>query len=229
MKKTLSILLLIMVCIVSIPAFADTSKDSEPTVILSGSGVYVPPEVIAQLLRENPDAESIVVTAWHAKALPPQVDTRSMATSGVDYWVYESYTKNTAQTNAILKDLHVITCATGVQKTLSSTFTETFSSSVTLSSSFGDEDIPVASASQLGIEGSVTVEISQTAVFTGPPADKTNVNSREYRVQWYGNIGSWSGVVRNITTNETKNVYGNWTEYVGATEYYIDRYIEPLQ
>ena len=228
MKRLFVTLLFILSCCFTLTYASATSSDG-PNIVLSDTGIFVPVDIIKQLQRDFPDAHTIRITGWHTYSTPPQVDIVTRASYPQGHWVYDSYTKNTAQSNATLKDLHIITCATGVQKTLSAAFSQTYSSEVTLSASFQDSGYPVLGSASLGIERSVSVQISQTSIYSGPPAELTDVNSREYRVRWYGNIGGWSGVIRHTVMGLTENVYGSWVEYVGAAEYYIDRYVNPTQ
>lgn len=218
-----SALLILFVFMFSAVAIADASASSGPTITLSGTGQNVPAQVIEQLVKDNPDAVSIRITKWTPSS-SAVVSTRDFV--GPPAWYYISTTKSVTQSNVTLDDRHIISCAKGVTKTLTATFSHTVNSEISLSASIGGEGIPAAAAADLGIASSSTVTITTTVSYSGPPED-SEANSREFRVRWYGDSGNWSGTLQHVVSGETASASGTWTGVVGSVEYAVDRFITP--
>lgn len=221
MKKLLSTILFLLMFLNAV--IADAPASSEPVVIFSGTGNQVPAQVLEQLLQENADAVAIQITKW-TPSVSNGVSTYDFI--GPPVWYYISLTKSVTQRATTLDDRYIISCAKGVTKTLTTTFSHTVHSEISFSGSIGGEGYPLATTTELGIDGSNTVTIATTVQYTGPSED-SEANSREFRVRWYGDIGTWSGVLKYVASDETVVVTGNWIGVVGAVEYSIDRFITP--
>ncbi len=184
MKRTvLIVFVLSFLLLLSSVALADDHLSDGPQVFLSGTGVNAPQAVINQLIERYSNAGAINITKWHpASEVPPPSLPLDFIGPPAYYYDPSCFTLNTTQSSAVLRDKSIISCAKGAQKTLLVEFSETVSSEVTLSSSFGADWLPIATAQELGIANEVHVTVSTTFVFSGPPEDSP-YNSREFRVQ----------------------------------------------
>ncbi len=228
MKRRFFIVFLIIFLLSIGIVSADTSTSTGPIITLSGTGRNVPAAVIAQLVQDYPNAGAIHITKWS----PAEQNTTDVANTN-DFvpspWILSvsSLSTSTLNTDVTLDDKHIISCAKGVTKTLTTTFNHTISSSVSLSTSIGNDLLPIATAFQLGVDNSENVTISTTVVYNGPP-EESEYNSREFRVRWYGDTGIWTGSVHSrLNYSITETIAGTWTMPVGSTEYAVDRFITP--
>ena len=109
-------------------------------------------------------------------------DTISVPTPDIQpRFGYTYQTTKTLGSEWKAQDYFVISAAKGQTTTLSSRFSQTITTGITLGDPFVQADIG----------GSVTAEYSVSHQFVGPP-ETSSFNSREFRVQFYAKTASWT-------------------------------------
>lgn len=127
---------------------------------------------------------------------------------------YTYKTTKTAGSEWKAQDYFVISAAKGQTTTLSSKFSQTLSTSITLGDAFVKADIG----------GSVTAEYSVTHQFVGPP-ETSSYNSREFRVQFYAKTVSWTQKKVNSSNEVVETRSGKADVPTKYALYSIDRKI----
>ena len=90
--------------------------------------------------------------------------------------------KKITKSSYVIKDAFVISVAKGSKVTLSQTWSESVSASVT----------HAEARTALKLNGTITKTYTKTQSFTGPP-ESSSYNSREYRVKFYVEDGTYKG------------------------------------
>lgn len=161
----------------------------------------VPQEVIDDLVAEN--GEDSVITIWKYEEATPEPMPRAT--------MFFLESKTVTESKALEGDYFIISVAKGSKKTLSKKFSKTLSASCSES---------VAKAS-LSLGSSITAEYSTTYEFSGPPENSTS-NSREFRVKFYEDRGTFTGIL-DFELMHSERVSGTWTSPHSYTEYSIDK------
>lgn len=214
MRKLLLVLLLLAMSVSSV-----AMAESGPQLIIESGAQNIPDSVLADLRNSYPDAEVIHVIAWHDST--GENNTPPIVPYG---WNYVDKKVTTTNTDVKLSDYFVISVAKGSQLTLSTEFNKTVSSSISVTVSAPGVSTPSATA--LGVSNSVTAKISVSKVFNGPP-ETSSANSREYRVRFYGDKGTWScTAVWTVNPANRPTLSGTWQKPTRWAEYSVDKYIQ---
>lgn len=214
MKKIFSLFCIMLLLFTSIAL-----ADSFPTVTIDSSVSGIPGWVIEDICRSHPDAKEIHITGWH-NALQPS----NMVQPAAYGWSYSNVVVTKTTSDAVLGDYFIISVARGAEKTLSSTWTRTISSSLQVATSSTD-DFPVPSTNTLGISASITSSYTTTLLFHGPE-ESSPYNSRQYRVKFYGDKGTWSATaIWDFNIMRRSQLTGTWIKPTYYAEYSIDQLI----
>lgn len=194
--------------------------DSFPIVTIDPCVSGIPGWVIEDICHSHPDAKEIHITGWHNVLQSP--NTVQPAAYG---WTYRDIVVTKTTSDALLGDYFIISVARGAEKTLSSTWTKTISSSLQVTSS-SSSDSPVPSTNTLGISASVTTSYTTTLLFRGP-AESSPYNSRQYRVKFYGDKGTWSATaIWEVNIARRVQLTGTWIKPTYYLEYSIDQLVQ---
>lgn len=221
MKKTkisLLVLCLATTCIISSPVYAysvsedNTGQNSKPNIILDNKNLNVPSDIILDIIKENPDAGNIIIYDYYDSA--NESNTNITPSS---LWRIKDLKKTVKQSNVVGKDSFVISVAKGQTSTLSSTWSASLSASAT-----GELNV-----AKLNLTAKVEKTYSSSYKFNGPPESST-YNSREYRVKFYQNKGTYTAVYSSGIPGSGgawHPVSGNYTEPTKYAAYSIDKKI----
>ena len=216
MKKFLAFSLLF--ALLTSAAYAE----SHPAVDVAPSAAKVPQWVVDDLLSAYPDAAAIHIYDWHADDARGRKQTINPLAYG---WDYEDISVKTTATGVTLHDVFLHSVAKGEESKLSATWSKTFSASLAITAT-EDSSVSSPSSGTLGVSGSVTATYSTSVTFFGPP-ESSPYNSREYRVRFYGNRGTWSATaVRTVNPARRPRISGTWEKPLSYARYSIDKKIE---
>lgn len=179
-------------------------RETNTEVVLEKDALGTPQEVIDEIVKENPNT-LITISNY--------VDSKPAPTPRLVMGIYITSKKTTA-TNVVDKDLFVISVAKGSEKSLSTEWKESVSASASHS----------GAKSALGLNGTLTKKYSKTEKFKGPP-ENSKYNSREYRVKFYVNKGTYSGYYETDMGRGPK-VSGTFVDPVRYAEYSIDKTVK---
>lgn len=129
------------------------------------------------MIEENPDAGRITIIEYSDEKRESD-GVRPMSVRG-----YSDVKKTWSEYGVEVEDVFVTSVAKGQTKTLGTTWSHTLNCDIT----GGIDQV------SLGIKASITKSYSVTDQFQGPPETGTN-NSREYRVKFYENRGSYTAL-----------------------------------
>lgn len=179
------------------------SKENNTEVIIESNAYNMPEEDISEIVRENPNTRIIISNYVEAE---PMIQPRLVM--GV-----EITQKNTTQSNYVDKDSFVISVAKGSKVTLSETWTQSLAASVTHKEA----------KNALKLNGTITKTYTKTKSFSGPP-ENSAYNSREYRVKFYADKGTYKGYY--ITDmGRGPSISGSFKNPLRYAEYSIDKKI----
>lgn len=88
-----------------------------------------------------------------------------------------------------------------------------------------DAELPAAVTLGLDTTRSLTVEISLSQTFNGPPED-SEYNSRSFYIAYYGDIGGWSCTATRSFPASTVQMAGQFIEPTEYAEYSVDKTIK---
>lgn len=172
-------------------------------VVIKSDACNMPEEDIAEIAYDNPNTRIIISN--YVKASPVYQPRLFM---GV-----EITKRNTTQSNYVDKDSFVISVAKGSNVSLSQTWSQSLTASATHSDAI----------SALKLNGSVTKTYTKTQSFSGPP-ETSAYNSREYRVRFYADRGTYEGYY--ITDmGKGPSISGSFKNPLYYAEYSIDHKI----
>lgn len=214
MKKIVSLVMSVAMCLALFPtAYAiENSEAIKPNVVLNDPALNVPNEVIQDIIKDNPDAKEIIIYDYYEAKKDGHSDISTRGLPKV-----EDLVKITNEYDAFAKDEFVTSVAKGQSVTLSSKWTGTLQSSIS-----GE-----CTVSELSLLSSITKEYSTSFVFTGPP-ESSSCNSREYRVKFYENRGTYTARRSNGAPGcggAWRTVSGNWSEPSKYAAYSVDKRI----
>lgn len=211
-KKIMCILSCFLIAtILSIQVYASEStqpsertyySDENNTEVIIEAGAYnMPKEDIDEIVRENPNTRIIISNYVEAE---PMIQPRLVM--GV-----EITEKKITKSSYVDKDSFVISVAKGSKITLSETWSESLSASVT----------HAQAKKSLKLNGTITKTYTKTQSFSGPP-ESSAYNSREYRVKFYAEMGTYKGYY--ITDmGRGSSVSGSFKNPLRYAEYSIDK------
>ena len=129
---------------------------------------------------------------------------------------YSDVVITTDQTNIASKDDFIFSAAKGETALLADAIKMNFTASVA----------GHASAGVLGLTESLQVTFPEGTIFVGPP-EESSLNSREYRVKFYLDKGSYKVKRENVYLPSLQEyIAGSWTAPAFCITYCIDRYIQ---
>lgn len=208
-----SVRLLTMFTIFWIAILFSVIAQAEVIVLPNASGM--PNNVIQDIVKENPVDSKITFYSWNT------VSDLKSAPQPRAGWNYGDIKISTTAHDVALGNYFIISVAKGATITLSKNWTKTVNTSVSLSSSNPD-NVPIPTAGKLGIAASMTAEYSTSRRFSGPPESSVN-NSREYRVKFYGDSGTWSAIAEwSINPAARIPISGTWKKPTSYAEYSVD-------
>lgn len=200
-KRTVAVvmtILLLAFCISPVQATCDPLPQS-PEVIIEPDAVGITSAEISEIIASHPEAGRITIHE-HYEA-PPSITPRS----------FTNISKTVTDTGVALKRSFVISVARGQTVTLSRTWTDSVSASVT----------GMLTSGQLGLNASVQASYSISSTFTGPDAP---YNSRDYYVRFYGNKGTWKAYfIYDINPARQEWVNGTFIEPTHYSSYSVDK------
>lgn len=178
---------------------------------------------IQDIINSNPEAS--VITIWDVGFCTPeenQNEDYGIMPAVMGYMNKNIRTEKTLlNSNYQISDLFITSVAKGETYALESEY------SATESSSFSGD---IFDSSKLNLSSSLTFTRAQSWVFQGPPdtAEYKNVNSREYRVKFIGNYGSYAQTA-DIYSYESSNPVTLMFPFYERTETKTGTYIEPVK
>lgn len=150
-----------------------------------------------------------------AKAAGNEADSSIVIQSNT--YSYYDVIKTTKETDVLEKSAFICSVAKGIQN---ATLVTTFKESISGSASGG---IPIA---MLGITATLEYTVCPERIFYGPDEDSP-YNSREFRVMFYVDNGSYSATRTRATLPQAVDYFiGNWTDPSCWCSYSVDRLIE---
>lgn len=181
-RGLISLLSCLMLVSMAMPVTAaETSRSSGRTyyseeynteVIIEAPASNMPQDYIEQIAKENPNTQVIISNFVEATpAIQPRLFMGVQITE-----------KKITKSSYVIKDAFVISVAKGSKVTLSQTWSESVSASVT----------HAEARTALKLNGTITKTYTKTQSFTGPP-ESSSYNSREYRVKFYVEDGKYKG------------------------------------
>lgn len=148
------------------------SEEYNTEVIIEAPASNMPQDYIEQIAKENPNTQVIISNFVDAApAIQPRLVMGVQITE-----------KKITKSSYVIKDAFVISVAKGSKVTLSQTWSESVSASVT----------HAEARTALKLNGTITKTYTKTQSFTGPP-ESSSYNSREYRVKFYVEDGTYKG------------------------------------
>lgn len=196
-------LLIVQALVLSVPAFAADSEPFLPSNVIVEDGARdVPLSVITDLSEAYPDA-FVTITDWSSGDELPQPRIS---------W-YEITEKKQIATHVPVADRFVLSVARGQTKTLSSKWESSLSATCTIKDAI----------SSLNLNRTITKTYTTTDVFTGPDASSA-YNSREYRVKFYEDQGTFKGYLHTDRPDSVA-VSGKWTSPNSYAAYSVDKKI----
>lgn len=150
---------------------------SQPQIIISEEAKNISQNIIEQLVQANPSAKQITILEY---------GELSYSQNDIEPYLIRAYSevdKQYTSKNVLADDIFVISVAKGEELKLEKKWKHTLESSIT-----GNID-----AQSLGITANVTVEYGITQTFKGPE-ESSNYNSREFRVSFFKNIGTYTAL-----------------------------------
>lgn len=211
MKKIISGI--VFVCFI---AFSIATALAQPEVTVLHGAAGIPQNVLNDILMEVPEDSKVIIYGWHegvegeeSKEIEPRAG-----------WVFSDLKTTTTQTDVALNNYFVISVAKGATTTLSAEWKKTVKSSVSINSNA--QGIPAPLAGKLEVSAEVTARYTVTRKFQGPP-EESPYNSRQYRVRFYGDKGTWTGIAESqVNPANRPKVSGTWTKPTRYAEYSID-------
>ncbi len=199
--------LLLVFCIAPVQASSDSMPPSPGVLIESGDvEIVIKPDAIGitsaeidEIVASHPEAGRITILDHHEAA--PAITPYS----------FTNISKTVTDTNVLLKRSFVISVARGQTVTLSKTWTDSVSASVT----------GMLTSGQLGLTSSIQASYSVSNTFTGPEAP---YNSRDYYVRFYGRTGTWRAYfIYDINPARQEWVDGTFVEPTHYSSYCVDK------
>lgn len=212
MKKMLSTILATMLFSVSVLSVS-ASNESEIiegsfSIIVQDRTQSVPEEIIQQLIEENPDAGKIIIYEYgEVQENESSIEPRLIRGFSEVVKTYNAY-------DVLVEDVFVTSVAKGQTTTLQSDWSHTLGCEIT-----GSID-----SVSLGIKDSITKNFSTTVVFSGP-LETSNYNSREYRVKFFENQGTYTALAHDDLPGWIIKVpiSGTFTEPSKYASYSVDK------
>ena len=213
-KKSMSILLsalLLISCnlvVLAAEKQESTINDKSPAVVIEDTAKEIPFEIIQKIIRENPDAGQITIIDY-GEAQKESRDIQPRLVRG-----YSEVKKTYRVFNSTIDDLFVTSVAKCKTKKLGVAWSHTVSCSIT----GGIDEV------SLGITGNVTKTYSEEDVFQGPP-ENSNYNSREFRVKFYVNKGTYTALAHDDLPGFVAKIpiSGDFIEPAKYVAYSIDK------
>ncbi len=209
MKKIVSFML-VLTLILNAFTLVSAEQNQQPKIIVK-DGLVVPDEVIQDIIRTNPDAGQITLLEYGT------FNKNNIEPYAINTKRYFNIVKNVTKSDILVKDSFVTSVAKGQSKTLSASWTESLSCSIS-----GE-----ISSTKLGISKSISKTYTKTDRFDGPP-ENSPYNSREFRVKFYQDKGTYTadwidGNCATFCTQGTES--GSYTEPTYFYAYSVDRNI----
>ncbi len=198
MKRFLSSTLFSTVFII---LFSITAYAAPATVTVNPGVPHIPQEKIEALAKDYPDTHITIIN--YQKSVPNITP---------NIWWFDLTEKKTTQTDVLAKNKFVISVARGATKTLSKTWSGSISPSCSFKAAF----------STLELGATITRSYSKSETFSGPP-EGSPYNTREYRVKFYEDRGTFKGYYVSDAGNQQKKS-GTWKSPSYYFEYSVDRY-----
>lgn len=206
MKKLFSVLLAMIMSVgFSVNVFAINSNQSQITILPQAK--QIPSDIVNNIIKENPNC-SITISNWVESNISGSQITPQIVLPG-------KITKTTSARNAVASDKFVISVAKGSTKKLTSIWKGSLSATCSITE--------VKRSLELGL--TIEKTYSKETTFNGPP-ESSSYNSREYRVKFYEDRGTFKETLR-ITDMGQKlpDRSGTWTSPVSYAEYSVDKKI----
>lgn len=204
MKRLFALLLTMVVSVgFSINTYAATPKQSEVTILPQANGI--PEDVVNDIIKTYPNC-SIVISNWVKPNTSNHLITPQIALPG-------RITKTTTEIKVQKYDYFVISVAKGSTKKLTTTWKKSLSPSCSIS----------ALKSSLSLAGTIERTYTKEVTFAGPP-EGSKYNSREYRVKFYENRGTFIETQRmDDIGHKLPDRSGTWTSPHSYAEFSIDK------
>lgn len=197
-----------------------------PTVIIEND-IDVPEEIIEQLIMENPDVGSIHILDYgdmEQNLVQPQIVQPQISSSLLDPIGWTSRYENIKTTltrhvaDSLAKDEFKFSVARGETVTLSQTYEGSLTGSYT-GSVVGD----------IGVSFSVKATYLKGTTYSGP-AENSAYNSREFRMKFYQDIGTYNQTADLVTyhylvkiSSEPKSFTGTYYKPTKYLSYSLDK------
>lgn len=213
-RSQLAISSALALCLIGTPVSAYTTAGHSissisavaPTIIVAPD-VEVPESVLLDLQSEHPDALQITIYEYSDVSepiSPPVVPAYVSRVINIE--------KTTLQTNVLVQDEFIISVAKGQTVQLDSSITYELKADVS----------GKAKISELGLTASIKKTFTTSVSWSGPP-ESSSANSREFRIKFYENRGTYTGVYQfGPTGMGFEEVEGTWSEPSKYLQYSID-------
>lgn len=210
MKKFLSLTIsLVLTCcffVSPVSAHESTFNHTLPDIVID-SDVEIPENILEELQNEYPDAVQITIYGYYEVPEPTVPEIVPQYVNKIS-----KVNKTTTQYNVMTKNEFIISVAKGQTIQLSSTTTFSLEANVSGKASVAD----------LGLKSSISQTFTTSMTWTGPEANST-ANSREYRIKFYENQGTYTAVRQfGPTGMGFEEISGTWSEPVKYLQYSID-------
>ena len=203
MKKiaSLAVCIMLMVCCITTVAVA------EAKVTIMPEAADIPKDMVQEIVESNPGYD-ITIYEWGNVESGQTADPNVIIIGSIGFDVV---TKTTKKSNVVADDRFIISVAKGQTITLGTKKSFSLKNSVT----------GKATAANLGLEGTLTVEYTASSTWSGPP-ESSSYNSREYRVKLFENQGTYTGYqkLNGVRIGDLQS--GEWTEPSRYAQYSRD-------
>lgn len=198
------LLVMVMSMGVSVNAFAVEQNRNKITILPQAADI--PQDIVKDIAKSYPNS-TITISNWVESDAPfdNQITPR-IALPG-------KITKTTTATKVLKYDYFVISVARGSTKKLTTTWKKSLSPSCSIS----------ALKSSLSLAGTIERSYTKEVTFAGPP-EGSKYNSREYRVKFYENRGTFTETQRiDDVGHKLPDRSGSWTSPHSYAEFSIDK------
>lgn len=192
--------------------------------IVISNGLSIPQEIIQDLKESNPDAELITIYEYgEIQSVPDrtiQSNTPPLSPLSLTYVYRYTNSKSVTQSDVLVKDEFKFSVAKGEEVTLSQTYTGSLKGSI--SGSPYDKGT-------IGADITITAQYTKGTKYSGP-SESSSYNTREFRMKFYEERGTWKQIKEAISTitlkviaTETKT--GSYNKPTRYLSYSVDKRI----
>lgn len=225
-KKAISLISLSLIMVLTpLTPQAGATENQNSNVVINQNGLSVPQDVINDLKISHPDAG--IITIYDYREVNSDQENRIQINNSPSAllpptYVYKITTsKNVTQSDVLAKDEFKFSVARGEEVTLSTTYTGTLKGSIS-GSPFDKGEI--------GAEVTITAQYTKGTKYSGP-SESSSYNTREFRMKFYEDRGTWKQVKEAISTinqeviaTETKT--GSFKKPTRFLSYSVDKNVK---